>query len=436
MAKISRQVGTTNEILNIFIRDATNVSSAGLANVSSTSVSFSWMRSDQNGVSSGTATAGGTLGAYSVSTLTEMSSSLALGWYQFSPPNTVFTSGTSAILHLYGYPNMAPTPIEIELTKDNNQQYVSSQVFSSTQTVSTISAISATAASTIAFRTWDEILTASVHNIATSAGRRLRTLQTGGSYEGGAVWIDTVNGTAGTVLDENGTVNLPVLTLADALTIATAGGFNSFHVANGSTITLTATTTNKVFTGENWTLALGTQDIGGTYFEGATSVTGTGTGTQPKFNRCTFGIVTLPACVMEYCNIAANSGGGFTCSGAGSYLFHECRDTAIVSTFPIITLFAGSCGVLMNTYAGYVKFAGMTHADARVEISGAGTIEMDSGNTNGSILMTGTWDFVDNGTGLTITQTANVANEVNADVQKINAVTVLGTGVSGDLWRG
>ena len=125
MAKISRQVGTTNEILNIFIRDATNVSSAGLANVSSTSVSFAWMRSDQNGVSSGTATAGGTLGTYSVSTLTQMSSSLALGWYQFSPPNAVFLSGTSAILHLYGYPNMAPTPIEIELTKTDNQSYVS-----------------------------------------------------------------------------------------------------------------------------------------------------------------------------------------------------------------------------------------------------------------------------------------------------------------------
>ena len=121
MAKISRQVGTTNEILNIFIRDVTNTSSFGLANVSSSAVNFSWMRNNQATVSSGIATAGGTLGTYSVSTLTEMSSSLALGWYQFSPPNEVFASGNSAILHLYGYPNMAATPIEIELTATNNQ---------------------------------------------------------------------------------------------------------------------------------------------------------------------------------------------------------------------------------------------------------------------------------------------------------------------------
>jgi len=39
---------------------------------------------------------------------------------------------------------------------------------------------------------WDEVLTGATHNVTNSAGRRLRTLQTGGNYEGGMVWIDTV----------------------------------------------------------------------------------------------------------------------------------------------------------------------------------------------------------------------------------------------------
>ena len=125
--KISRQVGTTGEILQIFIRDATNTSSAGLANISSANVSFSWCRNDMAAVSSGTcSTSTGTMGTFTVSSLTQMSSSLMLGWYQFCPPDGVFVSGRSAALHLYGAANMAPVPIEIELTKSNNQVYVSS----------------------------------------------------------------------------------------------------------------------------------------------------------------------------------------------------------------------------------------------------------------------------------------------------------------------
>lgn len=123
--KISRQVGTTSQQLNIFIQDATVSTGAGLANIVASSVSFSWFRNDQAAVSSGTCSSGGTLGTYAVSSLTQASSSLALGWYQFDPPDGLFTSGNVVALHLYGAPSMAPLPIEIELTKFNNQAYVS-----------------------------------------------------------------------------------------------------------------------------------------------------------------------------------------------------------------------------------------------------------------------------------------------------------------------
>ena len=84
---------------------------------------------------------------------------------------------------------------------------------------------------------WDEVLTGATHNIASSAGRRLRGIQEFQGYEEGAVWIDTINGTAGTTNFENGTVELPVLTLADAITIATSVGLTRFHVVVGSTTT-------------------------------------------------------------------------------------------------------------------------------------------------------------------------------------------------------
>ena len=124
--KISRQIGTTSEILSVFLRDATNVSSKGLANIVASSVSYGICRNDQALVSSGAcSTSTGALGLYFASTLTQLSSTLALGWYQFGVPDFVFASGTSAVLHMYGAPNMADTPIEIELTKSNNQVYAS-----------------------------------------------------------------------------------------------------------------------------------------------------------------------------------------------------------------------------------------------------------------------------------------------------------------------
>src|SRR6185295_10119794 len=138
MAIISRQVGTVGCYLPVFIPNATVSTGAGLADVSSTNVSISWYRNDMAAVSTYTASTG-TLGTWAVSTMNQLSSSLALGHYAVSVPDAVFASGDSAILHLYGAPNMAPVPIHIELTKDNNQAYVSSLVFSSTQRVSTIS---------------------------------------------------------------------------------------------------------------------------------------------------------------------------------------------------------------------------------------------------------------------------------------------------------
>lgn len=123
--KISRAVGTASEILNVFVQNATVSTGAGLANIVASSVNFTWLRNDQATFSSGTCSSGGTIGTYNVSMFTQVSSTSSLGWYQFGVPNGIFTSGSSALLHLYGAPNMAPVPIEIELTKFDNQQYVS-----------------------------------------------------------------------------------------------------------------------------------------------------------------------------------------------------------------------------------------------------------------------------------------------------------------------
>lgn len=131
MALIQRQTGTASQKLLVFVNDATVSTGAGLANVVASSVTFAWARDDMSAVSSGTCTTG-TLGTFGVSSFVQALSTNALGWYQFCPPDGVFLSGSSAFIHLSLAPNMAPLPLLIELTKTDNQHFMSSQTVSTT----------------------------------------------------------------------------------------------------------------------------------------------------------------------------------------------------------------------------------------------------------------------------------------------------------------
>jgi hypothetical protein len=113
--KIIRSLGVQNQILDVFVQDASNTSGAGLANVQGSSLSYSWWHDTQNGASTGVASTAGQMGTYSTSAWVQVSSSNALGWYQLGAPNGVFAAGNSAVMHLYGAFNMAPLPLEIDL---------------------------------------------------------------------------------------------------------------------------------------------------------------------------------------------------------------------------------------------------------------------------------------------------------------------------------
>lgn len=127
--KLQRNVGQTSQILLLFVQDVSVTTGAGLANVIGSSVSYTWFHNNQISVTTGTASTAGTTGTYSTSAWTMISSSNALGWYQFGAPDGVFATGDCVGIHFYGAPNMVPLPVEIELTRDNNQQFVSSKVF-------------------------------------------------------------------------------------------------------------------------------------------------------------------------------------------------------------------------------------------------------------------------------------------------------------------
>lgn len=278
----------------------------------------------------------------------------------------------------------------------------------------------------IADAVWDELLTGGDHNIASSAGRRLRTLQT--AYEGAQVWIDTINGTPGTIDYESGTTIFPVDTLADATTIAGSVGITSFRILSGSSLTLAQTYSNYVFRGENWALNLNGQDVGGTQFWGAyQGITGTCTGTRAFFfESAIVNITTIPAAFLE-CGLV----GTLTLSGAGTYNFINCTSTLDEASAPVLDFNGASAAlVTMRNYSGSIKFRNM-EATETVSIQGTGTIIVDSSCTGGTITAHGIFQLVDeSGGAVEIDITSPVVNQVErgrAQSATINTITLAAT---------
>ena len=131
--KLQRAAGQTSQILNLFAQDFSVTTGAGLANVPATTVSYSWFHNSQTGaVSTGTGVSTASVGNYTSGAWTQISSSLALGWYQFGLPDGALATGDCVGVHVYvstGAFNMAPIPIEIELVRDNPLQFTTSKVY-------------------------------------------------------------------------------------------------------------------------------------------------------------------------------------------------------------------------------------------------------------------------------------------------------------------
>lgn len=228
-------------------------------------------------------------------------------------------------------------------------------------------------------------------------------------YEDGAIWLDTVNGVAGTVTFLNGTPTLPVSTIADALTLAAALKLKRIHVAPGSTVTLSATLASYELYGVNWTLALGSQAITGSKFIGA-SVTGIGTtsGAAPEFEDCSFGAVTLPPLTAKNCLIS----GTFTMGSAGNFLFVDCKNGKGTASDSQFTIVASSYLKLINCN-GYFSFANADNTDVVQWFGGGGKAYIRS-SCNGVIAQfAGAIELLDAGTDSTFSDTSRLGEDQN-----------------------
>ena len=214
-------------------------------------------------------------------------------------------------------------------------------------------------------------------------------------YANGAIWIDTVNGVAGTEDFVNGVADNPVLTMADGMTLSTSLGLKRFQVTNGSTLTIAATMANWVLIGHEWTLALGGQNVADSMFIDA-EVSGTGTGAEAEFEDCIFAVTSLPAMQAYNCSFTATATGGFTMSAAGAYRFINCQSGVAGSSAPFFTLGTGAITAEFRRWSGGITFAGIT-ADDVLTISGElGTIDLGSPSGAADIQIRGTYKAITN----------------------------------------
>ena len=241
-------------------------------------------------------------------------------------------------------------------------------------------------------------------------------------YAGAAVYIDTVNGTAGTELYVNGTADNPSSNIADALTLASALNFARFSVLPNSSITFAADMSNYAFEGNNYTIAFGGQTITGAYVSGAT-VSGTFVGTTAILEDCIINAITGAGITMRRCFL----NDVFTMSGAGVYVFNDAQAAGSTS---LATLDFNS----LAATASFQRWSGdltvnnlVTGATLRLHCTSGGTITLNGADA--TVIITGNvGSVVNNLTGLpTVTDNSTTLTNINAEVDTAISDAALAT---------
>lgn len=115
--KLIRKAGATSNIFQVFVRDSSSTTGAGLTGLTNASANLSaYYHRDTDTTATAISLVTMTVGTFTSSGFKEIDSTNMPGWYQFCPPDAALASGAkSCAFHLKGATNMAPLPIEVQL---------------------------------------------------------------------------------------------------------------------------------------------------------------------------------------------------------------------------------------------------------------------------------------------------------------------------------
>jgi hypothetical protein len=223
-------------------------------------------------------------------------------------------------------------------------------------------------------------------------------------YANGAIWIDTVDGTAGTEAYVNGVADKPVDSIADANTISGTVPINRFHLSSDSFVTFAADQSNDEFIGRGYTIALGGQNINGGHFKGAGDITGTGVAatSEVHYSACEFGNVTLGLFHMSMCGL----GGTTTIATAGDYTMDMCYSKIPGPSAPVVDMGAavGATNLAIRGFRGGMTVNNLASGDVLTIGGTLGTVTLNGADA--TVEIRGTYKALVNN--LTGSPTVNV----------------------------
>lgn len=231
-------------------------------------------------------------------------------------------------------------------------------------------------------------------------------------YADGAIWVDTLNGTAGATPFINGVADKPVDSWADALTLSSLLGIKRFHVAGGSSIALTANSDYYQILGAEYSLALAGQSIASAMIVGAT-VSGISAGSGARFIDCRIGTVSLTECGMGRCAITS----AITLLSAGTYMLEGCFSAVAGTSTPTIDFGAavGNTNVNFRHWSGGIEVLnmGVTGTD-NMSLEGDGQVVLNANCAGGTLAIRGNFTITDNAGGA-----VTISDDARYDVQQV-----------------
>jgi len=212
---------------------------------------------------------------------------------------------------------------------------------------------------------------------------------------GGCVYIDTINGTAGT-LYPSGTPSAPTLTLADGLVIAATLKLTQLCVRGSIQLTgaLTRFTVNGIGSEDEDIIDINGQDVSGSRYQNIRVIGDVDTLTAPlELNSCRLGLITDYQGTMTNCGLedtitlAAGQTNVVNCYGAaptGDVAGFDFQATNLIDLF--VRGMTGEFSILNSTNASSVASIDMT----------SGNLTIDADWVSGTIAVRGVGTYTNN----------------------------------------
>lgn len=376
--KLARKAGATSQIFQVFIRDSSSTTGAGLTGLAFNTASLTaYYHRDTDTTATAITLVTMTVGTFTSSGFKEIDATNMPGWYQFCPPNAAIASGAVSVsFHLKGATNMAPLPIEVDLDAQVDVTHWNGTAVSSPATAGI-----------------PDVNIKNINNVAAATPGASGGILISGS-NAGTTTLAALTCT-GTFTISDGIVVTRSTSNSTAVSFTGTGSGNGMNIVGGASITTTAAGVGLSITGgASSTSAGGVAGVGIKVLGGAGSASTNGAESAVTFTGGGTNTVASNAYGMLVTGTSTGDGGRFS-SGAGAT---GTGLTAIAAstngngmscvgtgTAPGIRTAGGATGHGIRTIGGATSGHGLQcEATAGCGINAAG-----AGTTNAGITATG-----------------------------------------------